>query len=192
MRRSNTMATKTMTLLALLTALVAVLQGLAVYLKVVFGIFAPSLVLIPIVIGTATCGKKAGAWLGFVFGLSVLISGDAAPFLGVNGIGTVLTVLIKGIGCGFVSGLVYEIVSPKNETLAVILAAIICPLVNTGIFLGGCFIFFMDLIREWAGGSNIGQYMIVSLVGLNFVFELFLNIVLSPVIVRLLNIKKKM
>ncbi len=190
MTNTNKMATKTMVLLAILTALVAVLQGLAVFLKVVFGIFAPSLVLIPIVIGTATCGKKAGAWLGFVFSVMVFATGDANAFLAVNIPGTIITVLLKGIACGYVSGIVYELLVKKNQTLAVITTAVVCPIVNTGVFLIGCFVFFMETITQWAGGSNVGQYIIVGLVGLNFLFELGLNIVLSPVIVRILNVKK--
>lgn len=191
MKTSNKMSTQTMTLLAILTALVAVLQGLAVLLKVVFGIFAPSLVLIPIVIGTATCGKKAGAWLGLVFGIVVLASGDAGAFLAVNPAGTVITVLVKGVLCGYIAGLVYELLEKKNRTLAVVAAAVTCPLVNTGVFLIGCLLFFMETVTEWAGGTNVGQYIIVGLIRLNFVFELGLNIVLSPVVVRLLDIRKR-
>ena len=50
------------------------------------------------------------------------------------------------------------------------------------------------LISQWAAGSgfeNVGTYMIVGLVGLNFVFELVVDIVLSPIVVRLINIGKK-
>ena len=50
------------------------------------------------------------------------------------------------------------------------------------------------LISQWAAGSgfgNVGTYMIVGLVGLNFVFELIVDIVLSPIVVRLINIGKK-
>ena len=39
-------------------------------------------------------------------------------------------------------------------------------------------------------GSNVGAYMIVGLVGLNFVFELAVNVILSPVIVRIVNLRK--
>ena len=68
-----------------------------------------SLVLIPIVIGAATCGPKIGAWLGFVFGIFVLISGDAAAFLSVDIFGTIVTVLLKGTLCGLAAGYVYKL-----------------------------------------------------------------------------------
>ena len=112
-------------------------------------------------------------------------------FLGVNAFGTVLTVLAKGALAGLCAGLVYKALEGKNRWLAVIAAAVVCPVVNTGIFLVGCNLFFMDTIKEWAGGTNVGVFMITGLVGLNFVFEMLVNIVLSPVVLRLIKIGKK-
>jgi Predicted membrane protein len=85
--------------IALFTAIVVVLQLLGSVIR--FGPFSISLVLIPIVVGAALYGKLAGAWLGLVFGLVVLLSGDAAPFMAVNPLGTVITVLVKGALAGF-------------------------------------------------------------------------------------------
>ena len=182
-----------MVLGAVLTALVVILQFLGAFIK--FGPFSISLVLVPIVIGCATCGVSIGAWLGLVFGITVLISGDAAAFLAVNAIGTIITVLLKGTLCGLLAGVVYKALEQKNRYLAVVAAAIVCPLVNTGIFLLGCLVFFLDTVREWAigfgFGENVAQYMIFGLVGGNFLVELAMNIVLSPVIVRLLNVREK-
>lgn len=180
--------TEKLVLAALMTALVVLLQFMGAFIR--FGPFSISLVLIPIVIGAATCGIVTGGWLGFVFGVVVLISGDAAAFLAVDVAGTVITVLVKGIACGLISGIVYKALAKVNWILAVFAAAIVCPLVNTGVFLLGCFIFFMETITEWAGGSNVGHYIIFGLVGGNFLFEVLFNVVLSPVIIRLLNIKK--
>lgn len=184
-------STKTVVFTAIMTSLIVLLQFMGSFIK--FGPFSISLVLIPIVIGTAMCGTGAGAWLGLVFGLMVLISGDAAAFLAINVPGTIITVLLKGIACGLVAGIVYKWLSKKNRYLAVAGAAVACPIVNTGIFLLGCLVFFMDTITGWATaaglGANVAQYMIFGLVGWNFLFELGLNIILSPVIVRLLNIK---
>ena len=186
--------TKTLVLGAVLTALVILLQFMGAFVR--FGPFSISLVLIPIVIGAATCGVKIGAWLGFVFGVIVLASGDAAAFLAVNVPGTVITVLLKGTACGFLAGLTYRALSKFNTYVAVACAAIVCPVVNTGVFLLGCLVFFMDTIKLWAEAANVGgsvaYYMIFVLVGANFLVELASNIILSPVVVRLLNIKNKM
>jgi len=189
MSQQGKISTEKMVLGALLTALVMVLQLMGASIK--FGAFSISLVLIPIVIGAATCGKSIGAWLGFIFGLAVLISGDAATFMAVSIPGTIITVLVKGTLAGFLAGLTYQFFAKYNKIVAVILAAIVCPVVNTGIFLIGCLLFFLETVTAWAGGSNVGKYMIVGLVGINFLFELGINIVLSPVIVRILNARQK-
>ena len=183
------MTTKNMVLAAILTAIVIILQFLGAFIKI--GPFSISAGLIPIVIGAATCGISVGAWLGFVFGVVVLLSGDAALFLAVNIPGTIITVLAKGILCGLGAGLVFKALSKKNMYLAVILAAIVCPVINTGVFLIGCFLFFMETVTQWAGGTNVGQYMIVGLVGFNFLIEMAVNIVLSPIVVRLINVRNK-
>ena len=187
------MTTKQMVLGAVLTALVVILQFTGAAVR--FGPFSISLVLIPIVIGSATCGVGIGTWLGFVFGLVVLLSGDAAAFLAVNIPGTIITVLLKGAACGLLSGLVYKALSKTDRYLAVAAAAIVCPVTNTGIFLLGCLAFFMDTVSEWALaaglGANVGKYMIFGLVGTNFLFELLTNIIVSPIVVRLLNIREK-
>ena len=185
-------STRTLTGLALFTAIVVVLQYLGSFIR--FGTFSISLVLIPIVVGAALYGPAAGAWLGFVFGLVVLLSGDAAAFLAVNPLGTVLTVLVKGAGAGFCAGLVYRALEKKNAWTAAILAAVTAPVVNTGIFLLGCVCFFMPTVTEWAtamGFPSVGNYMIFGLVGANFLVELAVNIVLSPVIVRLIKIGRQ-
>lgn len=187
------MSTGTMVLGALLTALVFVLQFMGAFVR--FGPFSISLVLIPIVIGAATCGVKIATWLGLVFGAAVLFGGDAAAFLAVNIPGTIATVLVKGTACGLCAALVYNLLKNTNRYLAVAAAAVICPVVNTGVFLLGCLLFFMEPVSAWAQaaglGDNVGQFMIVGLVGTNFLFELLSNIILSPVVVRLINIRAK-
>ena len=184
--------TRKLTGLALLTAIVVILQFLGAFIR--FGPFSISLVLIPIVVGAALYGVLAGAWLGFVFGLVVLLSGDAAAFLVISPIGTILVVLLKGALAGLCAGAVYKALSERNETVAVIVAAIVAPVVNTGIFLLGCLVFFLPTVTEWGtamGFPSVGRYMILGLVGGNFLFEVLLNIVLSPVILRLIRIGRK-
>lgn len=184
--------TKTLVGTALLTALVIVLQMLSLVIPPI-GPFRISLVLIPIVVGAAMYGYKAGAWLGFVFGIVVVLT-DAGAFLAVNVIGTVITCLLKGAVAGLVAGIVYSLIEKKNRTVAVIVAALVTPVVNTGIFLLGCSVFFMDTINQWAAGAgyaSAGAFMIGGLVGFNFLIEMAVNIILNPVIIRVLDIVKK-
>lgn len=217
--------TRNMVGIGLFTAIVLVLQFLGGGIK--FGMFSISLVLVPIVVGSAIYGWQAGAWLGFTFGAVVLLSGDAAAFLAVDAFGTVLTVLLKGTAAGLCSGITYKLVlivldrhskrtvrvmmdkfglgaccesaaydyiSRNNRYFAVIASAVICPVVNTGIFLLGCQVFFLETVAAWgaaAGFENVTGYMFLGLAGVNFLIELAVNIFLAPVIVRLIKLKNK-
>lgn len=184
--------TQTLVLGAIFTALVIVLQLMGSFIR--FGPFSISLVLVPIVIGAATCGVKIGAWLGFAFGAVVLLSGDAAPFMAIDLAGTIITVMVKGTACGLAAGLIFKALEKYNRFIAVIASAIICPIVNTGVFLLGCSVFFLEAISQWgtsAGYDNVIGYMFLGLAGGNFLFELSTNIILSPIIVRVLKIERK-
>ena len=96
--------TKKLVGLSVLTAIIIVLQALAISIR--FGIFNITLVLIPIVVGAALYGYKAGAWLGFVFSVVVLFT-DAGAFLAISVPGTIITVILKGTLAGLAAGIVY-------------------------------------------------------------------------------------
>ena len=187
------MSTKTMVLGAVMTALVILLQLLGTY-TTFFGPFSTALALVPIIIGAALCGAGVGAWLGLVFGVVVLVTGGAALFLAFNIPGTLITVLVKGMACGLVAGLAYKLLRRWNDTVAVIAAALLCPLTNTAVFLLGSALFFLpyaDAIAQTLKMNVSGMALFWALAMGNFLFEIALSIVLSPVVVRLLQIKKK-
>lgn len=194
--KKQKMSTKTMVVAAMMTALVVILQHMGAVVK--FGPFSVSLVLIPIVIGTITCGEYVGAWLGFVFGLVVLLTGDAAPFMAVSIPGTIITVLLKGTACGYVSGVCYKLINKvlgekikKSSYVSAVCAAVACPVVNTGVFLAGCFVFFLETVKTWAGGETLGEYIIFGLVGGNFLFEMALSVIFAPALVHILKVVNK-
>ena len=63
-----------------------------------------------------------------------------------------------------------------------------------GVFLLGCKLFFLETVAEWgvaAGFENVGAYMFLGLAGVNFLIEIGVNLILAPVIVRLIKIGKK-
>lgn len=185
--------TKTLVLGAIMTALVIILQ-LVGTATTFFGPFSTAVALVPIVIGAAMCGTAVGAWLGFIFGVVVILSGGAALFFAFDVPGTIITVLLKGTACGLCAGLVYKLLEKINRYVAVMVAAIVCPVVNTGVFLLGCFIFFMDsadAIAESIGMNVSGMALFWALAMGNFLLEVVTSLVLSPVIVRVLNISKK-
>lgn len=191
-KQRQRMSTEILVLGAILTALVVVLQMMGSFIR--FGMFSISLVLVPIVIGASVGGTKLGAWLGGVFGIVVLISGDAAAFLAISVPGTIITVMVKGIACGLVAGLIYKWLSKYDRYASVVISALVCPVVNTGVFLLGCSVFFMDTIKTWAladYGENVVGYLFLGLAGVNFLVEVAINVLLTPAIVRLLDFRNK-
>lgn len=183
---------KKMTGVALLMALVVVLQLLGGMIPPVGG-FTISLVLIPIVMGAALYGPQTGALLGAAFGVVVVIgcisgtdAGGAMVFQA-NPILCVLVVMGKGILAGFLSGVVYAALKQKNSTLAMVLAAAVCPVVNTGTFVLCMAVFFMDVLSVWAGGSNVLGYILSGLMLCNFVPELVINLIFSGAGARILK-----
>ena len=190
-KKSSSEKTRLLVTLSVLTAIVAILAYFGGFIKI--GLASISLTLVPVVLGAALCGPFAGAWLGFVAGAVFFLTPDSAFWLGMGILPTVLIVLLKGFLAGLSCGYIYKLLKKKNEYLAVIISAIVCPFVNTSIFLIGCRLFFWDFVTSSASaqGKGVLGFIIVSLVSINFVFELLVNIVLSPSILKLLNLTKK-
>ena len=193
MEERNNQVVKKMVLGAVLTTLVIVLQLLATF-TAFFGPFSTAIALIPIGIGAILCGPIVGAWLGLVFAVVVLASGGAALFWAFDIPGTIITVLLKGILCGLVAGLVYRALERVNRTVAAFAAAIVCPVINTGIFLLGCAVFFLDdavAIAAAVGSADLGMALFIGFALANFLCEVVTSAILSPTLVRLLHMQKK-
>ena len=195
MKRQNKSIMK-MVGIAFMMALVVVMQGLTGMIPPIGG-FSISLVLIPIVLGAAVYGPLAGALLGATFGTIVYINcvtgvdpGGAMVFQA-NPVLCFLVVMGKGILAGFISGMVYKLLKDKNAYIAMMAAAIVCPIVNTGVFVACMFLFFIDVLAAWAGGANIVGYVLTGLILANFVPELIINIVFSPAGQRIYQIVQR-
>lgn len=185
--------TQTVVVMGLLTAIIVVLQIFAAGIQL-GSLFNITLVLAPIIVGAALYGWKAGAWLGMVFSAVVLLSGQASFFMAMSIPGTVITVLLKGTLAGIAGGLMYRLIEKKNRTAAVVAAGIVTPVVNTGVYILGCLVFFMDYLQAATEASEYNTLfacILFYIVGLNFVVELAINLVLSSAIVLILNIAKK-
>ena len=174
-----------MAALSLLVAMIVVLQFVGGMIPPVGG-FSISLVLIPIVLGAALYGSKAGATLGAAFGIIVAVNcvtgadpGGAMVFQA-NPVLCILVVVFKGVLAGLAAGVVYQLFKGINAYLAMLLAAIICPVVNTGVFIGCMYLFFIEVLTAWAGGGDILGYILTGLLLANFVPELIINVAFTP------------
>jgi len=188
MKENKLFDTRKLVLLAILTSIVIVLQLLGTFIR--FGTFSVSLVLMPIAVGAALLGTVTGAWLGLVFGFVVLMTGDANAFIAINPVAAIFVVLLKGTLAGFAAGAVHKVIVSHNKIIAAVAAAIICPVVNTGVFILGCYLFFLPTLTQWgvaAGATSVTAFIFLIMISANFLFELGVNIVLSPTIVRLIQ-----
>ncbi len=186
--QTNNFDVRKLTGLALLTAIVVVLQLLTTAVARA-GMFSFTIALVPIVVGAALYGWKSGAWLGFVFACLTLL--DAGAFFAISIPGTIITCIVKGTMAGLMAGVMYKLLEKKNKFVAVLAAAIAAPVMNTGFFILGCLVFFMDFVKQLAGATNAFVFILVGFVGINFFIELGVNLVLSPTIVKLIRIGKK-
>ncbi|MEG1633190.1 MAG: ECF transporter S component [Oscillospiraceae bacterium] len=198
---SSTEKTRRLVGISLFTALVVVLQLVATFLPM--KPFTITLALTPIVVGAALYGPKAGAWLGGVFGVVVLIAcmigADAggAILWNASPLTTALLCIIKGAAAGLAAGLVYRAIAGKDSNrvlIGVIAAAVVSPVVNTGIFCTAMATLYHPILVEWASGAgaaNVVYYIFIGLIGVNFIVELLVNSVLSPVVARIIKVGKK-
>ncbi len=187
--------------LAVLTAIVLVLQLTGAAIKIPILGTNVSLVLIPIALGAMVLGPAAGAWLGFVFGAVTYFVGGVMgldPFtlflFNDHPIITALICFVKSTLAGFLAGWVYRLLQHRSEILAVFLAAILVPVVNTGVFVLGCFV-IMDTIAAFAasvGSTDSTVYFIfIGLAGINFILEFAVNVILAPALQRIIHIVSK-
>lgn len=178
------------TQVAFFAALIVVLQLMTYFIKL--GPFNMSFVLVPVVIGGIMLGTTYGTILGGIFGAVVTIVsaigldvGGAIVFAA-NPFLCALTCIGKGLLAGFVPAAVYHAITShsrvNNKIPAMIIAAILAPVCNTFTFCFAMFFLFNDVLVSWAGGTEVMVYMLTGLVGINFIFELILNVILCPVI----------
>lgn len=180
---------KKLAVIGILTALAAVLS----YIKIpLFGSASITLVLPVVVIGAALYGPVVGAWLTVIPNLNAF--GEAGIFLVESPLGCIATLMLKGILAGALAGIVYKALSEKHPIGAVTCAAVVAPVVNSGVFLLGCYLFIWEHLVSLAAENGVGIGMLVfGLVIMNFIVELIFNVILCPAILRVIHViaKKK-
>lgn len=169
---------------ALFTALVVVLQLLSNYIS--FGPVNITLSLTPIVLGALLYGPIVGAFLGLVNGAIVLTApATLSVFMTANPVATVFICLLKTAIAGAIAGFMPMIFrNEKIRLIGVILASLLVPIINTGLFAIGSLIFFMDIFQSV-------EYLFLTAIGVNFLIEFGVNALLSPTIYFLYDFYKK-
>lgn len=184
--------------LGVLAGLVIALQMLSGFMKI--GATTFCLVLVPIVLGGIILGVTAGAILGCLFGLVVIIDAliGLDPFtlflLGEQPVFTVFLCLAKGIAAGVIPSLVYKLIAKKNKYVGVFVASVLAPVCNTGVFAVGAFCIMQPILDYLTNvgmdvsGLSPAYIVFVVLITVNFFVELAINIVLAPAVYTVNNV----
>ena len=184
--------------LAILLAVVVVLQCFLGSIKV--GATSFSVVLVPLVVGALILGPAAGAFLGFAFGLVVLIYGISGQDVFTNmlfqahPVFTAIICLGKGAAAGWGAGMVYKLFVKASSFWASVAAAATAPILNTGLFiLGGLTLVRGTLEANLAafGADSVVVFLVIGCAGVNFLAEFFVNMILSPAIYRIVTIVRR-
>ena len=101
----------------------------------------------------------------------------------------ILTVLVALVLAAVYMLLAYRAL--KSGNTAVYLAAMVAPIANTGIFIIGMSIFYRSLLETWAGGTSLAVFILGGLIGLNFLIEFTVAVLLSPAIAAIVKAAKK-
>ena len=194
MKRKEFFSAKELTGVAVLLALVIVLQAFGGTISI--GAVQLNFTLIPIVLGAIVFGAWIGAFLGFACGVVVLVQVimGVVPFYTLiwtnDPIVTVFTCIVKTTAAGFVAGLVYQLLAKKNERAALLLASGLVPVVNTALFIIGC-LCMTNSVHGMAGGQNVLVFILVGLVTFNFFIEFAINLLVAPALQRVIQVVAK-
>lgn len=174
--------------------------GVLVALMVVLQLFASAIPmfgvtlnfsLIPIVLGTIFFGSIGGGLMGFISGVITFITCAVMgrePFtlflFQANPVMLTIVCIGKTTFAGVLSGLAYFFVSKKSKIAASYVAAILLPIVNTGLYLVGLIAMKGDVaeylgVEASAGAVFIAVFVII---WLNFVLEIVINALFAPAI----------
>ena len=196
MKKRDFFSAKRLTGMAVLLALVVVLQSVGG--SIAIGVVQLNFTLIPIVLGAIMYGALVGGFLGLACGIVVLIQVimGLAPFYTVIWTNTpviaALTCVVKTTVAGLISGWLFGLIKKKNKHVAVFVASGAVPVINTGLFIIGCLFMnksitaFQQSIGDTS--ANILVFILVGLVTFNFFIEFAINLLLSPALYRAINV----
>lgn len=173
--------TKQITGAAVLSAVEIVLIVMSNYVAI--GPVNLNLSLVPIAVGAMLYGPLVGGFLGLINGAITLISPSTlAVFMPISPIGTVLVCLLKTGLAGLIAGFVFKLFK-NHKVVGTFIASILVPIINTGLFCLGSYLFFTTWLNAGAVGyDNTFMFLLFAVIGWNFLIEMAIPLILSPTI----------
>ena len=149
--------TRRFTLLSLFIAIEIVLAIVPFLGYIPLGVINATTLHIPVIIAGILLGKKEGAIIGLVFGLTSIFQNTMtptatsfvfSPFITIGNISggwqSLLIALVPRILIGYLAGLIYSNLEKKkvNNAFSISISALIGSIVNTLLVMGGIYLFF--------------------------------------------------
>ena len=171
---------------AVLAAIVVLMAFTPIgYLRL--GAVEMTFIMIPVAVGAITLGEKSGAFLGLVFGISSFIqcfgmSPFGAALLQINPIFTFIMCLVPRVLMGYLCGIIYKALSKVKKGVAVVIASLGAPVINTALFMLSLILFFgkTDFVMGLRAGTENIWAFIIAFVGLNGLLEIVGTTVIAP------------
>ena len=173
-----------LTQLALLVAILLVMNYVPLLGYIQVGPLSASLLTVPVAIGAMTMGPLAGAILGGAFGATSFIqmvegkSQMGTQLFSVNPFGAFVVSFVARVLMGLCAALIFNALRkamPKKEKLCCVIGAICTPVLNTVFFMGFLVLIFYncDYVQNLANtlGAQNAFMFIVLLVGVQAIFE---------------------
>lgn len=179
---------------AMLAAVVALLQVFGGLIPMPGGI-APTLALIPIVLGGVMLGVGYGAALGGIFGLITVFQAPLGALTAVlfaeEPVLFVLIAMVKAIAAGAVPALVFRAFPREYRFAGVVVASLAAPIVNTVLFVLGSFT-ILDAFDVYIKANELGISAVKLLFGViistNFLAEMIISAVVSPAVYQVTKV----
>ncbi len=190
-----------MTELSLLTAIIFLMAFTPLgYLRT--GAVEITFIVVPVAVGAVLLGVKAGAFLGFVFGLTSFMqcfgmSAFGTILFSAKPLATAFCCIVPRIMVGIVPALIYKGLSTrvKRKSFVTALSCVLAPITNTVLYLGCMVLFFQDYLSEAYGYTGRGGLFflgwLLALVAVNAILEaascLFIGTAITEALQRTLN-----
>ena len=184
--------TRNVVYLAILTALLVVLILLSTVFKIIANL---NLTLIPIVLASLLLGYRGGLILGFISGLMTYLFGafgidTFTNILFINHpVITFFVCVLKTSFAGLFAGIVYNLIKPKNQYVAIFVASGLAPIINTGLFILGALTMYNTIAREFS--ENVIYFLVIVCAGVNFLIEFAINLIVAPAISTVVKVLDK-
>ncbi|MFA5283310.1 MAG: ECF transporter S component [Bacilli bacterium] len=171
----NLLLIRKMVGIAVLIALTIVLTFISNYITIA-GI-SINLSVLPVALAGILYGPLAGLFVGLVNGGLVLLAPATAGYIATNVWATIIVCLLKTGLAGLCSGFLFRLLYKRYFSLGVVIASILTPIINTGLFILGSLLFF---------GGLFGT-LITIFISVNFIIEFSVIIVCCPTIIFLIK-----